>query len=401
MQASMASASSVPWQTLLPWSSRSGVAPAATPPSRPKELEMTRCGSFLCPTNGRRPVGVLISAYSLVENTYQTLLTEAHVAGRTSKRASPAIPTALITHKPELAEGNAFDFVVPVRPDLLVKGAPRGMGYQPQWFTRLYYYASSPFTITIAIDSNAAVCGPVEPLAAAMRLWDFAVPSQLRDCEDAWPHNFMMAYSWSRRTEVLFERWVLAQVQAGVPIDDQQTLETAIGSPQTRDARVKIGRIMGGAALSLNTLDTKTFRSFLPSVTPLLRGSVSIVHPFNMPGADQCSNWNVEPKRSLLRLFTGSKSRKPHVFVALKHGSGVQLIPAYHAGECNSIANQTCAPPCGKRYAYHSNNSILRYPYEYNYRALAPKKPTLVAPFFSSLRLAPKPRRAGSQAAKG
>ena len=51
----------------------------------------------------------------------------------------------------------AFDLVVPVRDDLLVKGAPREAGYTPQWFTRLYYYASSTFNLTIAMDSNPAL----------------------------------------------------------------------------------------------------------------------------------------------------------------------------------------------------------------------------------------------------
>jgi len=89
---------------------------------------MVKCGLFLCPAQGRLPVGVLVSAYSTEDHTFRRLLREAHNAGRSAKRVSPHVPTALITQDLSLAERGAFDFAVPVRPDLLVRGAAREAG---------------------------------------------------------------------------------------------------------------------------------------------------------------------------------------------------------------------------------------------------------------------------------
>jgi len=323
--------------------------------SSPIVLEMHDCGRFLCPAKGRLPFGLLISAYSTNETTFERLLREAHTAGRSAREQSPSVPIALITHKPELAERSAFDYVVPVRPDLLVEGAERGAGYTPQWFTRLYYYASSPFNLTIAIDSNAGVCAPLEPLFAAASQWDFAVPSQLRECFDHWPHNYMMTYSWTPRTEALFNRWIMAQLRVGVPIDDQQTLYTAIHeteghrikhplcrflsgtagdimSPEC--SKLRVGRILGSAqgAISLNTLD-KTFKNFIPAVTPLLRGRAAVVHPF-FGAAANCAAWTPPAQ--------GVRSQdRPYLFVATPHGQSLQLKAATSRAECTSIANQT------------------------------------------------------------
>ena len=204
-------------------------------------LDMKACdtGIFMCPTTGRLPLGVLISAYSTDDGIFGRLLSEANDVGASVKRWNPDVPTALITHRPALTSNESFDLAVPVRDDLLMKGAPRGNGgYTPQWFTRLYYYASSPFDITIALDSNAGVCGSVMPLFEATRAVDFAVPTQLRDWTTAcglsamrsfWPHNFMMTYViTSKATQALFQNWVMQQLQKGVPVDDQHTLFAAI-----------------------------------------------------------------------------------------------------------------------------------------------------------------------------
>ena len=89
---------------------------------------MVKCGLFLCPAQGRLHVGVLVSAYSAEDHTFQRLLREAHHAGRSVKRVSPHVPTALITQDVSLAERDAFDFAMAVRPDLLVHGAARNAG---------------------------------------------------------------------------------------------------------------------------------------------------------------------------------------------------------------------------------------------------------------------------------
>ena len=91
-------------------------------------LEMVKCGSFLCPADGLLPLGVLVSAYSSENHTFHRLMREAHTAGRSAKRVSPHVPTALITQETSLVERDAFDYAVPVRPDLLIRGVQREAG---------------------------------------------------------------------------------------------------------------------------------------------------------------------------------------------------------------------------------------------------------------------------------
>jgi hypothetical protein len=352
------------------------------------EVQMVKCGSFLCPAGGRLPFGVLISAYSDIDQTFRRLMREAHDAGLSVKKYSPGVPAALITHKPEFARRDSFDMAVRVRPDLLFKGALRDPGYAPQWFTRLYYYASSPFNVTIAIDSNAGFCGPVFPLISAAKHWDFAVPSQLRDCQDMWPHNFMLTYAYTTRTESLFERWALLQLQHGVPIDDQKTLHEALHHPSTKRSGLRAGRVLGGAAISLNTLDTEFFRRWLPAVTPLIRGPVALVHPVNQAGLRDCADWQAGPKTD-----------QPHVFVASRpqpttsRGGAPRLLrPVFRPNQCSRIANQSCARCGGGKYAHYRHGlvqkSVKGQDWDFE---LAPTQ--LIAPYWTIPTPAPRTTR--------
>jgi hypothetical protein len=315
----------------------------------PKLVEMIPCDEFLCPKDGRLPFGVLISAYSHDERTFSRLLKEAHNAGRMTKAhtlAAPdaicqalshtacrSVPTALITHRHDLAEGDAFDLVVSVRPDMHVAGALREKGYSPQWFTRLYYYASTPFNVTLALDSNVAVCGSVWPLLQAAQMWDFAVPNQIRDCEAFWPHNFMLAYSWTGRTRLLFERWLIRQLQIGIPVDDQQTLMYALHDVRKR-VRLRAGQLLVNGGMSLLTLDTKYFRRYLPAVTKIIQGSAIVTHPYPFAGTT-CTDWNAGAEAGLPRLlvaFNDPASRN------------VSLKLARSATRCQALAREPCRP---------------------------------------------------------
>jgi hypothetical protein len=306
---------------------------------------MKPCGSFLCPEKGRMSRGVLISAYSKSEPIFHRLSAEANDAGRSAKSFSPELPTALITHRPEAADPSAFDYVIPVRTDLLVEGALREAAYTPQWFTRLYYYASSPFNVTIAIDSNAGFCSSPLPLLEAASRWDFAVPSQLRDDCGLWPHNFLIAYvSESATTVALFREWVLMQLQKGVPLDDQETLWHAMYSRPVQKLSPRLGRITSLGAISLLTLDTTFFKRLLPAVTPIFTGQVALIHPRTTGLA--CPAWNdatTYTARGGEVLQPGWASR-PHVLVATELAG--RLTPAFSPDECAAIANQSCAPAC-------------------------------------------------------
>ena len=314
-------------------------------------LDMKACdtGLFLCPTTGRLPFGVLISAYSTDDSIFGRLLSEASAAGASVKRWNPLVPTALITHRTALVSNESFDLAVPVRDDLLMKGAPRGNdGYTPQWFTRLYYYASSPFEITIAMDSNAGVCGSVMPLFEATRAVDFAVPTQLRDWTTAcrlramdsfWPHNFMMTYAIaSKATQALFQNWVMQQLQKGVPVDDQQTLYAAIHH-SIKAAGLRPGLISSAGGVSLLTLDTVSFKTYFPAVTPIISGNVTIVHPATMFA---CAAWSGASHQSSAHKHSnagGSPSSAARVMVARMAPGGPRMRPTFNAKQCSHLVS--------------------------------------------------------------
>lgn len=334
-------------------------------PHAVRVLDMKACetGLFLCPTTGRLPLGVLISAYSTDESIFGRLLSEASAAGASVKRWNPLVPTALITHRTALASNESFDLAVPVRDDLLMKGAPRGNeGYTPQWFTRLYYYASSPFDITIAMDSNAGVCGSVMPLIEATRAIDFAVPTQLRDWTTAcrlsamqsfWPHNFMMTYAIaSKATQALFQNWIMQQLQKGVPVDDQQTLYAAIHH-SIKAAGLRPGLISSAGGVSLLTLDMVYFKAYLPAVTPIISGNVTIVHPATMFA---CAAWSGASRR----ISSGSPHTAARVMVARVAPGGPRMRPTFNTRQCAKMANQSCAPTCGVNGSWGAQTSFQR-----------------------------------------
>ena len=335
-------------------------------------LDMKACdtGIFMCPTTGRLPLGVLISAYSTDDGIFGRLLSEANDVGASVKRWNPDVPTALITHRPALTSNESFDLAVPVRDDLLMKGAPRGNGgYTPQWFTRLYYYASSPFDITIALDSNAGVCGSVMPLFEATRAVDFAVPTQLRDWTTAcglsamrsfWPHNFMMTYViTSKATQALFQNWVMQQLQKGVPVDDQHTLFAAIHHTIST-AGLRPGLISSAGGVSLVTLDTVDFKAWLPAVTPIISGNVTIVHPAPMFA---CAAWSGASHQSSAHKHSGAGG-SPHsaarVMVARMAPGGPRMLPTFNAKQCAKVAHQSCAPACGVNGSWGARTSFER-----------------------------------------
>jgi hypothetical protein len=286
------------------------------------------------------PFGVLIAAYSMDTHTRKRLLFEAHSAARSLKEVDPDVPTALVTHDSHrISEEASFDYLVPVREDLLLRGRIREGNYAPQWFTRLYFYASSPFNVTVAVDSNSGFCGSVRPLLQAARFYHFAVPSQTRGC-GFHPHNFMMVFaSETREAQALFEEWTLRQLQKGVPSDDQGPLGRALRRRFAR-LRPRYGVVNPNAALSLINLQLGVF---LPSVTAPLVGPPMVVHPFN--AFHQCAEW---------RAATGGGAhQRPLIVVGhvqrSSNGERLRLTPAYSPAECANISQRTCVPGCWHR----------------------------------------------------
>ena len=129
----------------------------------PIELNMINCEYLLCPEGGLLPRGVVYTAYSTdKELMAKKLLPEAFASAASFKEfhGNGSIPTCLISNAPaELVDGNIFNYIIRVRSDLLFAGAERGPGYNPQWFTRLLYLASSPFQTTLSVDGNVGFVG--------------------------------------------------------------------------------------------------------------------------------------------------------------------------------------------------------------------------------------------------
>lgn len=333
---------------------------SAPPPLAAPVLAMTRCGSFLCPADGvARPFGVLTTAYSRDAKTFERLLGEAHALARSvgaaggAGGATAAPPVALVTHAPARAQADAFAFAVPVRDDLFFAGALRGPEYAPQWLTRLFYYASSPFNVTLALDSNAYVCASAWPLLRAAQHWHVATANQLRDCPSSvayWPHCFALTFARGAATSAFFEAWLLEQLAVGVAADDQQTLFAAVHRARRAWPSLRFGALGPNAALSLLTLDTVHYKRLLPAVTPVVRGDVLVVH---MPNFGTCADWNA-----------GAGTGADRVLVAVE-GRG-RVAVATSAAACDRLANESCDPRfrChkGGRWSFRRSRARARAP---------------------------------------
>ena len=289
-------------------------------------VNMVSCGLWLC-AESQLPAGVLLTAYSRSHNILSDALEQATLTAASFHRFNPDIPVALVTNSANANLSVEFNYIVHAREDLVVDGKLRNDNYTPQWFTRLYYYASSPFEYTYGVDANSVFCGKFHREFRLLRSHDLIVPSQGRDCgRDAfWPHNFDIGFVKNGRTDYLFQKWILLQLQKGIPDDDQSTLFEAIRIAE-RDAQLKFSMLSRRSAASLHHVNWPVW---VPAVSPVLYNPVSLVHPRAGTTNSICAVFNSRP-------FVH------RVAVLLTSGYSV----AFSELECNFLTNTSCKPKC-------------------------------------------------------
>jgi hypothetical protein len=298
-------------------------------------VQMTPCGLWLCPEHGHvHTHGLLLSAYSRDSRIMARALLEASTAAHSFREHNPRVPIAIITNESPTNLSSIFNYIVLVREDLLVDGKQRNGDYTPQWFTRLYYYAASPFSRTLGVDANVGFCDSVARQFQLLHKYDFVVPSQLRDgctSRSFWPHNFAMGFVINSRTSYLFQIWALLQLQKGIPDDDQSTLHDAVHSA-IKSVQLKFAVLESASAASFHHLQ---YPASIPGVTPILYSRIPIVHPVLQPTLAQvnlvCAAFNQPPrsKRRIAIMLSESK-----------------LQVAYSDEQCKEVTNASCKPAC-------------------------------------------------------
>ena len=115
-----------------------------------------------------------------------------------------------------------------------------------------------------------------------------------------YPHNFNIAYLWSRATSELMRDWLLLTMRQGVQTDDQSTLHLA--ELRQRDEsrnfayeadQLKVGRILpeyGAAFYNVVNRSSGQVRTDGARVTPVLSGRIHVLHSTN---TSLCDTFNL------------------------------------------------------------------------------------------------------------
>ena len=317
-----------------------------TPPVSAQELEMVPCDLLLCPKEGLLPQGVLFTAYSTDrQKLVKKFLPEVMTSARSFKKHNRALPACLVTNLPSaLIDGSVFDFVIVVREDLMFAGAQREPGYSPQWFTRLLYLASSPFSITLSADGNTGFCMDIEAQFKALEEYDFVVASATREpCTVDYPHNFILGFTKGESTKELFRRWILEQLKDGVPVDDQAPLHRALMSmAHTHSHAFRAGYFETSFATSFVHHDNLEFKSWLPALTRSLSTPIPIVHP-----VDPATFPGLNRERALQKICQAFNHSPERVRILLLHGKyGNASIAEFRSPDaCDEFLGTSCAGP--------------------------------------------------------
>lgn len=103
------------------------------------------------------------------------------------------------------------------------------IGDGKEWTTRLRYLAATPYQRTLALDSQVVACDAqitqvlgVGPEATPYQEWDSAFDFAFQTGRHyVYPHNWALLYTWNKRTELLFERWLEFQVHKATDVETQ------------------------------------------------------------------------------------------------------------------------------------------------------------------------------------
>ncbi|CAN0397817.1 unnamed protein product, partial [Phaeothamnion confervicola] len=177
--------------------------------------------------------GLMFFAYG-EEGALQLYLNQALNSGRRIRRLNPSINMTLVTNPDAAVPPEIFDVILRVKPADNIKGKvppwKASLKFGIQWMTRLEYLAKTPYTLTLALDSQALCCSSnVDAIFDSMGDHDVAFASRN-------PHHSLHPYNWAiifrsnRRVSKLFARWTLFQQAYSSTSSDQGTLYTASGT---------------------------------------------------------------------------------------------------------------------------------------------------------------------------
>lgn len=217
--------------------------------------------------------GVLLFAYAQNATALQRYVREAALSARGLKARNPRLRVALATNAHEQARAmrDAFDVVVPIRPDHVFSGgyktpAPNGTFRLKtrQWLSRIYYLAHTPFALTLALDGQAVTC--TDQLAQILQReeraapwYDLAYNTQQRSSK---PHNWALLYRSNPATRALLRDWFVHQVNRDAMGEDQTTLhdvvERALAAGTIRRARLHSDFAAAFAPVTPNAIRPRT-----------------------------------------------------------------------------------------------------------------------------------------------
>ena len=194
----------------------------------------------------RNGTGVLLFTYGVEKHTFEYFADQAVEAARLFKHHSPEIPLAIATSFDHQGF-DVFDYVTIIREDHHFPGSNyenRTDGHKRQYLTRILYLTSSPFEVTLAYDTNVVSCGPLLPELHRLGKTDFDLAvASTGPGSHIIPHNWAIAYRWSKDVSSFFDEWFLQQVYRGVALNDQGTLRQAVNVIKARRKNFKFGTL--------------------------------------------------------------------------------------------------------------------------------------------------------------
>lgn len=289
--------------------------------------------TFTVIRNVSRSYGLLFTAYSTDEATFQRYYLEALAAARRCRETAPDMPIALAAGPDVFIKDYSFlEGIIDILVSIPLSHIPGGIdlrndGVMRQWMTRILTIATFPFETTVSIDSQAHFCTRSFTRAiAALSATDFDIGYTV-NMNTRIPHGWFLVFKRTEVTEILLAQWVAEQVSIGYARDDQHPLLFAIDNLRQRGVAVRTAEITRGLATAFFSYDIaarKTSPSTYPRLTAWVNDTVHVLH--STPLRDPCPFLNSQTGR---RAFIVVEASLPPVVVNTE-------------AECSALINAPC-----------------------------------------------------------
>lgn len=274
--------------------------------------------------------GVLLFAYSQNAAALPAYLADNAVVAEGIRAASPTIPITMFTNADRMlaATSGPWDSVISIPNELLLPGR--------QWWSRTMSLNSTPYDLSVMIDSGSGVCGDVMQLFSLMisEGWDMLGASGgLAGGPGGYFQNGVLGFRGGPKFDALHATWLDIQLRMDKGGDDQHTLGHALHRHPEFRAGVMQPRF--------HLIYTMMLRS-RPAVRNMgMRHSLVItgpvlISPGVMPGAsarERLCDWHNKG-----RVF-------PHVIVMNASAYAMTFNHAFSPAECQVLAGEPCSHP--------------------------------------------------------